>query len=143
LQERPPDPSLRRMADLLLAEFGGEVPPETLGLGPGMAAAGGREVLTEDQRATVARLREALAAIAWTLGPTGEDRTVQMVQIAIDGAEFVIRSELAHGDEARVLDLLPSFVFLVALTVADRDRALGLARRTEELVVSVQEGKEP
>lgn len=129
------DQSLRRVADRLLAEFSDE---EALGL-PGLGSSIGAahdvsEVLDAEQEATVARLRDALTAIASTLRTEVDDLTVQMIQITLDGAEFVIRGELVRDNAERVLDLLPSFVFLVALTVAERDRALELSRRTEELI---------
>lgn len=125
--------SLRRIAERLVVEFTDDSAPGFPGLPPSLGAVIGADVLPEEQEATVARLRDALTAVAENLSSAVDDSTMQMVQIALDGAEFIIRGELFRGNHDRVLALLPSFVFLVALTVADRDRALALSRRTEEL----------
>ncbi len=129
------DQSLRRIADRLRDELADDEAPELPGLHSDLrmprGVAGG---LKPEQEAIAAGLREALAAIASTLAAEVEDPPVQTLQIALDGAEFVIRGELVRGDAARVLDLLPSYVFLVALAVADRDRALELSHRTDELI---------
>jgi hypothetical protein len=90
-------------------------------------------ILDAEDEALVARLRQALAGIASTLSADAEETQVQAVETALDGAEFVIRSELLGGNPDRVLALVPSFVFLVALTVADQDRALELSQRAAEL----------
>lgn len=109
--------------------------PELPGIRSPVGDVGGKnKVLDADQEAVVARLREALAGIASTLGSDAEARSVQATEIALDGAEFAIRGELASGNAGRVMNLLPSFVFLVALSIADRDTALGLSRRTAQLI---------
>jgi hypothetical protein len=45
-----------------------------------------------------------------------------------------MRGELLSGNAAQLPQLLPSFVFLVALPIVDQDRALELSRRTSELI---------
>lgn len=94
-------------------------------------------MLDAQDEALVARLREALAGIASTLSADTEEPAVRGIETALDGAEFVIRGELAGGNGERVLRLMPSFVFLVALSVADQDRALELSRRTAELIKEI------
>jgi hypothetical protein len=125
---------LRKVADRLRAEF---ADPEAVEL-PGIRSTLGEEVdlksmLDADDEALVARLREILASIASTLSAGNPEPAVRAIKTALDGAEFVIRGELGGGNTERVLRLLPSFVFLVALSVADQDRALELSRRTAEL----------
>jgi hypothetical protein len=40
----------------------------------------------------------------------------------------------ASGNDARLPQLMPSFIFLVALPIVEQDRALELSRRTSELI---------
>lgn len=131
--------SLRLVADRLLAEFTDPEAPDLPGI-PSTAADLGdvSRILNADQEAVVARLRQALGRIAATLGARTEDPSVQTLGIALDGVEFVIRGELVDGNLGRVLELMPSFVFLVALSVSDQDRALSLSRRTAELIEEVR-----
>lgn len=125
---------LHRVADRLCAEFTDPEVAELPGLGASLGAEGGMtRMLDAENEALVARLRGALAAIASTLSAGVEDPAVRAIEAALDGAEFVIRGELVDGNVERVLRLMPSFVFLVALSVADQDRALELSRRTAEL----------
>jgi hypothetical protein len=81
----------------------------------------------------VARLREALAGVAANVGTSDGEPSLRLLDITLDGAVFVIRGELEKGDHENVLQMVPSFVFLVALSVTDRDRALELSQHTEEL----------
>lgn len=131
--------SLRQVANRLLVELGDAGAPEPSGVRSAIGEVGVvNRVLDADQEAVVARLREALAGIAATLSSDSEDPSMQAIEIALDGAEFVIRGELAEGNEGRILELLPSFVFLVALAVADRERALSLSGRTAELIEEIE-----
>jgi len=131
--------SLRRIAHRLHAEF---VDPEATQL-PGISSTfseegGMNRTLDAEDEALVARLRETLASIASTLGAGAEEPPARAIKIALDGAEFVIRSELQGGSPDRVLQLMPSFVFLVALSVADHDRAIELSLRTAELTEGIR-----
>jgi hypothetical protein len=130
---------LRRVADRLRLEF---TDPEAIGLSgihSSRPAEGGMtRMLDAEDEALVARLREVLAGIASTLSAGAEEPAVRAIETALDGAEFVIRGELSGGNADRVVRLMPSFVFLVALSVADQDRALELSRRTAELIEEVR-----
>ena len=90
-------------------------------------------ILDAEDEALVARLREVLARIASTLAAGAEEPPAQAIRIALDGAEFVMRSELLGDSPERLPRLVPSFVFLVTLAAADHDRALELSRRAAEL----------
>jgi hypothetical protein len=126
--------ALRRVTDRLCAEFTDPEAAELPGLGTTLAVDGGvNGVLDAEDEALVARLREALARIASTLGADADDPPVRAIATMLDGAEFVIRGELVKGNPEGVLSLLPSYVFLVALLVVGQDRAFELSRRTELL----------
>ncbi len=80
-------------------------------------------------------MRRSLAKVAAALGDDGCDGVSgRSVSIALDGAEVVMRGELAMGNAGQLPALLPSFVFLVALPVVDQGRALELSRRAAQLV---------
>jgi hypothetical protein len=96
------------------------------------AAAG---LLDSEDEALVARLRRGLAKVAAAIdGGGAEGASENAVTAALDGAELVIRGELLSGNAAQLAALLPGFVFLVALTMVNQDRALELSRRTGELL---------
>jgi hypothetical protein len=135
VQARTNGESLHRVADRLEAEFISPAAPELPGIRSTIGAESGmNKILAAEDEALVARLREALAGIASTLCADAKEPSVRAVETVLDGAEFVIRGELASGDTERVLKLMPSFVFLVALSIVDQDRALELSRRTAELI---------
>jgi hypothetical protein len=132
------DEALLRVADQLCAELG------RLGTGE---APGGRSTLAEEgvmagaldaeDEALVTALRRGLARIAAAVGgEDGEESPPRAVSTALDGAELVIRGEILVGNRGRLSRLMPSFVFLVSLPLVEQDRALGLSRRTEELLAS-------
>lgn len=92
-------------------------------------------LLDPEEEALVARLRRGLAQIAAAIdGGGAEGASENAVDATLDGAELVIRGELVSGNAAQLPALLPGFVFLVALTMVDQDRALELSRRTDELL---------
>ncbi len=126
---------LRRVADRLCDEFTDPDAPDIAGIGSTLGGKGGLTKIsgTEDE-ALVRRLREALAGIASTLSAGTEHPPVHMIKTALDSIEYFIRGELASSKPERVLLLMPSFVFLVALSVSDQDRAIELSRRTTELI---------
>lgn len=95
------------------------------------AAAG---LLDPEEEALVARLRRALAQVAAAIDGGGEGASENAVDATLDGTELVIRGELVSGNAAQLPALLPGFVFLVALTMVNQDRALELSRRTGELL---------
>ena len=127
------DEALRRVADQLRAEF---IDPDLTGLPDAGRTRGEEEGMTgldAQGEELVERLREVLAGIAATLGAGQEEPPVEAIKTVLHGSEFVIRGKLAAGDAEGVLRLMPSFVFLVAVLVADQNRALELSRRTTEL----------
>jgi hypothetical protein len=92
------------------------------------------DMLSPDDEALVATMRQALAAVAAAAVPAKREPRDDAVRAALDGAELVIRGELVSGNAERLPSLMPSFVFLVTLPIVDQDEALDLARRTAELV---------
>lgn len=128
--------TLHRVADRLRAELTDPEAPDLPGIRATLVEKGDMaRILDTEDEASVARLRQALAGIASTLSAHSEEAPpLQAIETALDGAEFVIRGEFSSGDAEHVLRLVPSFVFLVALPVADQDRALALSRRAAELV---------
>ncbi len=129
---------LRRIADLLCAEFVTEERSDIPGARPTLAEEGTMAgALDAEDEALVAHLRLALARIAASTRTASDPQSWRVVEIALDGAEFVIRDELATGHADRVLDLMPSFVFLVVNPVTDQARALELSRRTAEIAAQI------
>jgi hypothetical protein len=130
--------ALRRVTDRLHAEFVDSDATQLPGIRSTVGEEGGmNRVLGAEDEALVAQLRETLAGIASTLSKGTREPAVRAIKTALDGAEFVIRSELLSGNADRVVRLLPSFVFLVALPVADHDRAIELSLRTAELTEGI------
>jgi hypothetical protein len=84
----------------------------------------------------VPRLREALAKLAWIANGEGEgdEREKQAVRAALDGAELVMRAEIASNRPERIGSHLPGFAFTVTFMGLGRDRAIELSRRAAELV---------
>jgi hypothetical protein len=127
---------LLRVADRICEELGyvevGEVPGAHSGLGQGL---GMSYVLNSEDEELVTSLRKALAKITAALhaeGP-GEPRGPG-IQAALGGAETVARGELLSGNAEKLPQLMPSFVFLVALPIVAQDRALELSRLTSQLI---------
>lgn len=132
--------ALLRVADQLSAELGyaegGEIPGADTGLGGEGALVG---ILSSEDELLVSELRrrlEKIAAAALDGGePEGGDQ--KAVLAALDGAEMVMRGEMAMGNAGRLPALLAGFVFLVTLPVVDQDRALELSKRCARLVERV------
>jgi hypothetical protein len=137
VQAGPDREALLGVADQLGVELGyaegEELPGERSPLGgEGGAMAG---ILDAEDELLVARMRRGLAKVAAALGGEGsEGASGSAVSAALDGAEMVMRGELARGNAGALPALMPSFVFLVALTVVDQDRALELSRRASALL---------
>jgi len=93
------------------------------------------QTLSPQDRSLVMGVREGLARIvAAASAGAAKHPDMNAVQIALDGAESVVRGELVSGNEDRLPRLMPSFVFLVALPAVGQDRALALSRRASELI---------
>jgi hypothetical protein len=134
--------ALLRIADRLCAELnykGGEPAAS----GAELAGDGGDRMswgLSADDESFVAAIRESLAMVAAAIAPAPlEGSTRKAVVSALDGAEVVMRGELLRGNALRLLPLMPSFVFLVTLPVAEHDRAYELSRRTSELIDALED----
>jgi hypothetical protein len=129
--------ALLRVADQLSIELGYSEGEEILGAHSPLGGEDGVVVgaLDSEDEALVARLRRALAKIAAAID-AGADReaNVRAIGAALDGAEMVMRGELVKGNAAQLPVLMPGFVFVVALAVADQDRALELSQRTSALI---------
>jgi hypothetical protein len=128
--------ALPAVADQLSVELGyaegGELPAAHSTLGGEGAMAG---ILNSEDELLVAQVRHGLAKVAAALGGGDSDNSSRSaVGAALDGAEMVMRGELVRGKAGRLPALMPSFVFLVALTVVDQDRALELSKRTSALL---------
>jgi hypothetical protein len=131
--------ALLRIVDQLCAELGyaeGEGgPAEARALADGERE-GMVGMLGPEDEVLVRKMRWGLARLAAAVGagsaPT--DIPKRAVRVALDGAEVVMRGVLIRGNGTQLGALMPSFVFLVTLPVIDQDEALGLSRRTSELI---------
>lgn len=128
--------ALPEVADQLSVELGyaegEELPSAHSTLGGEGAMAG---ILNSEDELLVAGVRHGLAKVAAALDGEGSGGTSgRAVGAALDGAEMVMRGELVRGKAELLPALMPSFVFMVALTVVDQDRALELSRRTSALL---------
>jgi hypothetical protein len=86
----------------------------------------------EDERLIAAARRslERFAVALWTKHPPIVSETIS--EGLLDGAELVLRNELARG--SRLATVMPGVVFLVALPAVDRDKALELSQHTASLL---------
>jgi hypothetical protein len=87
--------------------------------------------LDQDEQ-LVTELRAGLARLAG-LRP-GEPVEPLALQGALEGAEFVVRSDILSGQSARLPQRLPSFVFLVLLPLLGKAEALRAADRAARLL---------
>jgi hypothetical protein len=126
---------LRRVAACLCDEFARPGPDGSpADRGSSNFAGGPSRALAAEDEALVLDLCRVLATIATTQSTPEVEAKGTMIEIAVHGAEFVMRGELLNGNGDRVLELMPSFVFLVILAATDRERALEISRRTTELI---------
>jgi hypothetical protein len=130
--------ALLRFADRLCAELGyGEGGEEVPGARSPLAGNGDTTtgVLSPEDESLVATIRRSLAEVAAAIGAERPDGVPQRaVSAALDGAEMVMRGELARGNAAELASLIPGFVFLVALPMVEQDEALDLSRRASKLI---------
>ena len=97
----------------------------------------------EDEELVIAMSR-ALAKLAEAVGMDAPEKLGDSgVGAALEGAELVMRGELAVGGAARLPDLVPGFVFLVTLPIVEQDEALELSLRTSEIVSRAIDGRGP
>lgn len=127
--------ALTGIAERLCAEFGHPLDGGAAEEAPSQAGASrmfGELLGPEDER-TVSVARWSLARISAALAAAHPKVVSETAyQALLDGAEVVMRNELAAGN--RVSPLMPSFVFLIALPMVDQDQALDLSHRTAELL---------
>jgi hypothetical protein len=91
-------------------------------------------LLSPEDEQLIASVRRSLVEIAAALGagqPADSPET-KTVQTLIDGAELVMRRELAAGK--RLAGAMPSFVYLIAMPLVDQEEALEFSKRTAALV---------
>jgi hypothetical protein len=126
--------ALLAMADRLCSELGyadGEEPPGAHSL----LACSMASLLDPADEALVARMRRGLAKIAAAVAAADSNGAEgRSLGIALDGAEMAMRGELLSGNAAQLPELMPSFVFLIAVSIVNQDRALELSRRASELL---------
>ncbi|MGE5336048.1 MAG: hypothetical protein ACM3JL_01330 [Nitrososphaerota archaeon] len=129
--------ALAKLADRLCAEFGypadAEVPDEAHPQLEAERAMLFGDLLGPEDEELVATARAGLARIAAALG-TRHPKVVSETAYGalLDGAELVMRGELASGKP--VPRLMPGFVFLLALPMVSHDEALELSQRTSSLL---------
>ena len=129
--------ALIRATDLL----GAELPAagdsgETAGSNPTLGEKGLMGgVLSAEDDLLVRKLRASLTKIAAALTSSEPDFSHPLiVQMVLDGAEMMMRGEILKGNRERLSQLMPDFVFLVALPIVDQDRALELSQRASALI---------
>jgi hypothetical protein len=100
-------------------------------------------ILSEPDERLVVAFRDALGKVAsgaWASRGGAMAEVEDLVPIGIvgglDGAEFVMRGEILTGGIGRLWDLLPSFVYLVTVPIIGQEEALGLSRRTSEMLAA-------
>lgn len=100
-------------------------------------------ILSEPDERLVVAIRDALGRVAsgaWAKRSTAAAEVEELVPSGIvgglDGAEFVMRGQILIGGIGRLWDLLPSFVYLVTVPIIGQEEALGLSRRTAELLAA-------
>jgi hypothetical protein len=104
--------------------------------------AGWQGSLDPEDEDLVASLRAALARIAAALdGGAATEVSSGGVISALDHVELMIRGTLLIGRADRLTELLPGFVFMVALPVAEHGPALELSRRSERMIEQALEGR--
>lgn len=91
--------------------------------------------LSRSDEELVRAMKLALAEIA-SAASSGSlpDERQRVVRAALDGAELVIRGQLAMGTPEQLRMLLPSMIFLIALPLVRQGEALAISRRAGELV---------
>jgi hypothetical protein len=131
--------ALLGVADQLCAELGypdGDEQMHGACSALGGSGGGATGVLSPQDESLVATLRRSLAKVAAAAAGAARPEAADQsgVSAALDGAELVVRGELARGNATQLPALMPSFVFLVTLPIVEQDEALELSRRTAELI---------
>jgi hypothetical protein len=82
----------------------------------------------------VLQMREELARLAHAAQGDDGRQSERAVQAALDGAELVMRSEIAAQRPEMIGIHLPGFTFMVALPGLGHEGALKVSQRTVELL---------
>jgi hypothetical protein len=98
----------------------------------------------EAEHGLASRLRRELARLAEAAlneGALGESDGIEQraMRSALDGAELVIRGEIAAQRAEAISEQLPGIAFIIVLPALGRERALALSRRAEELLSAAPE----
>jgi hypothetical protein len=127
-----PGEALIQAAEQLCARLGypdaKETPPDLMAPGA-VARRSLADFVHEDDVRLVADLRGSLARVAMAVAAGRVEGLPREVGAALDGAELVMLGELVQGNQTRLLDLMPSFVFLVTLPIVEQDEAIELSRQ--------------
>jgi len=133
--------ALAEIAGRLCAEFGYSLDREdgSLTPPPGPQHRLLDDLLNPEDQQLIATARRALTQIAAALGDDKPEhgQITRTVRMLIDGAELVMRGELAAGKQ--VIGVIPSFVYLIALPMIEQDEALELADRASALLEEARE----
>jgi hypothetical protein len=123
------------IVDRLCAEFGydgaiEELPPSYLGRPYGSLFG---DLLSPEEEELIAEARRTLARVAVAVGTEDhEGAPEKTICLLLDGAEWVMRGELARGNPLSAA--LPSFIYLVAVSALKQDEALALSHRASVLL---------
>lgn len=129
--------ALIRVADRLCAEFGYEVDSTVPAEEPSQPTLTSTWLFGKspdpDVEQLIAAARYSLTRLCSALEPRRPASLPEItVPALIDGAELVMRGEMAKGKAPSAV--MPDFVFLVALPLVDQDEALELSQRTASLL---------
>lgn len=132
--------ALSEVADRLCAEFGyplEDLPEDDSTPSDDSMLKGERStlfgLLSPEKEELIAAARRSLVRISLALRSRRAANVPAMtVEALLDGAELVMRDELAKGK--RLTAVMPSIVFLVAISAVNQDEALELSERTASLL---------
>jgi hypothetical protein len=131
--------ALLRIADQLCAELGFPGADKAASRVRSFFAEGTAELMLVNPRpedeSLVAAIRRGLESVAVAVSAGRSKNVLEWkVGAVLDATELVMRGELARGSVEQLPALMPSFVFLVVLSIVGQDEALRLSRRAEELI---------
>ena len=90
-------------------------------------------MLSDEDKHVATELREGLARLADALRRDAGAASGSLAWV-LDGAQSAARNYLLCGREQQLIELLPSFAYLVVLQVSGPSEALGVAERATELL---------
>lgn len=114
---------------------------EELGVSDSMGAWAFEAMLSDEDDRLVLALRAALARVASGAWNEKEVTVAELEALvpsaivgALDGAEFVMRGEIMTGGIQRLPALIPSFLYLVTVTIVGQEEAIRYAERAGRLL---------